>query len=498
MIDNFDNFKKVWDSDPLIVLDTNVFLRLYSQPPEMIEQFIEILRSAKDKIWLPAQVVQEFEKNHKKEHGRNFNKYEVFLKQIQSTIEKNKNTLEGDFIKHLELKYPLIDELKVQVTGLIDEMQKATVQYKDNIQQQIDNNTKVLREDAVKKFVYELVESGATGKRFSLAETISLYQEGEIRFKHLIPPGYEDASKDADDPTKQRKFGDLILWKQTLSNAKLENKSVIFVTNDVKEDWWVLVNNQPSCARYELSQEFSEIVGEKFIMSTGQNLFRYISSINQIEIEIDTHLMFLEEYSDDLIEELFDGEDWSVILNNKHDLEFYLIHSGDLQPYIDDAISDVEITGYPGDSTDVELTVESIDYHHEKAFIQGSFATDIEIAVSSFLYSEEITSTEGKCSINGSFSVEFTLDDSDDELSIKVGTSKFTVGGFSISGYEETKNYLDDYNESCSHCNSDVVYYTDSGDGVCENHKDLYDYCPGCNTLFEKGSLSGGLCNSCD
>lgn len=39
--------------------------------------------------------------------------------------------------------------------------------------------------------------------------------------------------------------------------------------------------------------------------------------------------MFFEEYLDDLIEELFDGEDWSVILNNKYDLEFYLIYSGD-------------------------------------------------------------------------------------------------------------------------------------------------------------------------
>ncbi|WP_375104122.1 PIN-like domain-containing protein [Paenibacillus sp. RS8] len=496
MIDNFDNFKIVWDSDPLIVLDTNVFLRLYSQSPEMINQYIEILQSAKDKFWLPAQVVQEFEKNHKKEHGRNFNKYQVFLKQIQSTIEKNKNTLEGDFIKHLELKYPLIDELKSQITGFIDEMQKATVQYEENIKQQIDDNKKVLKADAVKKFVHGLVESGATGKHFSVAQLISLYQEGKVRYKHLIPPGYKDVSKDTDDPTKQRKFGDLILWKQTLLKAKSENKSVIFVTNDIKEDWWVLDNDQPLCARYELSQEFSEIVGEKFIMSTGQNLLKYVSTINQIEI--DTHLMYLDEYSDELIEELFDGIDWSEIFNKKHDLDSYLVHSGDLQPYIEDPISDVEITGYPEDTTDVILTVESIDYHHEKAFIQGNFNTKIEIAVSSILYGEEITSTEGNCWINGKFSVEFTLENDEDNLSIKPGTAKFTVGGFGINGYEETKSYLDDYNDSCSHCNSDVVYYTDSGDGVCEDHKDLYDYCPGCNTLYKKGSLAGALCNSCD
>ena len=30
MTDNFENFKVLWDLEPLIVLDTNVLLRLYS------------------------------------------------------------------------------------------------------------------------------------------------------------------------------------------------------------------------------------------------------------------------------------------------------------------------------------------------------------------------------------------------------------------------------------------------------------------------------------
>lgn len=219
--------------------------------------------------------------------------------------------------------------------------------------------------------------------------------------------------------------------------------------------------NQPVSARYELSQEFSEIVGEMFIILTGQSLFKYVSTINQIEI--DTHLMFLEENSDVLVEELFDREDWSNILNNKYDLENYLIHSGDLQPYIDNAISDVEITDFPEDITDVILTVESVDYHHEKAFIQGGFATKIEIEVSSVFYGEEVVSTEGNFWINGKYSVEFNLDNIDDKLSIKEGTSKFTVGGFGINGYKETQSYLDDYRDTCSHCNSDVVYQLDPG-----------------------------------
>ncbi|MDR6717394.1 PIN-like domain-containing protein [Paenibacillus sp. 2003] len=496
MNDNFNDFSEVWESDPLIVLDTNVLLRLYKHPPEVIIQYIEVLNSVKDKLWLPAQVFKEFEKNHKKAHGRNFNKYRLFLQQIQSSIEKNKNTIEGEFIKYLELRYPLIDELKGQITGLIDQMHRATIDYEESIKHQIDDNKEVLKEDAVKKFVHELAKSGSIGKNFSIAETISLYQEGEIRFKYSIPPGYIDTEKDVKDSTKEDKFGDLIIWKQTLNKAKSENKSVILVTDETKEDWWVKEDKQLVCARYELSQEFSETVGEKFILLTGQNLLRYVSNLHQIEI--DNHLMFLEQYSASLIEELFYGEDWSEILNGNYDLETYLIHSGDLQPFIDDAITDVQITGYPADVTNVNLTVESIDYHHDQAFIHGNFATKVDIAVSSYFYGEEITLTEGECYINGNYSVEFSLENNDDEISIKAKTSKFTVGGFGISRYKETSSHLDGYYDSCSHCNSDVVYQTKSGDGVCEDHKNLYDYCPGCNTLYDKGTLNGALCNDCD
>lgn len=496
MNDNFDNFRLVWESDPLIVLDANVFLRLYNHLPEIIIQYIEVLNSVKDKIWLPAQVFKEFEKNHKKAHSRNFNKYRLFLQQIQSSIERNKNTLEGEFIKYLELKYPLIDELKGQMTILIDQMYKATIDYEENIKQQIDENTEVLKKDAVKKFVHELAESGSIGQHFSFAETISLYQEGEIRFKYLIPPGYIDNKKDAKDSTKEDKFGDLIIWKQVLNKAKSENKSVILVTDETKEDWWEKEDKQLVCARYELSREFSETVGENFIQLTGQNLFRYVSKLHQIKI--DTHSMFLEQYSTGIIEELFHGEDWSEILNSNYDLETYLIHSGDLQPFIDDAISDVVITGYPEHFTDVNLTVESIDYHHEKAFIQGNFATKVDIAISSYFYGEEITSTEGECYVNGNYSVEFSLENNDDEISIMDGTSKFTVGGFGIRSYKEASNYLDDYNDSCSHCNSDVVYQTKSGEGACEEHKGLYDLCPGCYTLYDKGTLNGAQCSDCN
>ena len=54
-----------------------------------------------------------------------------------------------------------------------------------------------------------------------------LYVEGEERFKASIPPGYMDKSKSGETSSfvcnglsYQRRFGDLILWKQILAFAK--------------------------------------------------------------------------------------------------------------------------------------------------------------------------------------------------------------------------------------------------------------------------------------
>ena len=60
-----------------------------------------------------------------------------------------------------------------------------------------------------------------------------LCKEGEYRYKSQTPPGYKDAKKDG-----VSKYGDLIVWAETYEYAVLNNKNIIFVTDDVKEDWW--------------------------------------------------------------------------------------------------------------------------------------------------------------------------------------------------------------------------------------------------------------------
>lgn len=54
------------------------------------------------------------------------------------------------------------------------------------------------------------------------------------------------------------KYGDLFVWKSILKVAKEKNFSIIFVCNDIKEDWWNKDGDIPIEIRTELLDEFKE------------------------------------------------------------------------------------------------------------------------------------------------------------------------------------------------------------------------------------------------
>lgn len=75
---------------------------------------------------------------------------------------------------------------------------------------------------------------------FTRDEVYVICEEGENRYKKEIPPGYKDGKK----KDGIRKYSDLILWKEVIRYAKEQKKNIIFVTDDVKPDWWNIENDK--------------------------------------------------------------------------------------------------------------------------------------------------------------------------------------------------------------------------------------------------------------
>ena len=113
--------------------------------------------------------------------------------------------------------------------------------------------------------------------------------------KTKSPPGYMDELKTQDkymhyDVPIDRKFGDLIIWNEILDEMKNSHtRSVIFVTDDHKEDWWWFIKSEGKKTlgpRPELIHEIMEIGNiENFWMYDLERFLRFASDHLDIKLK---------------------------------------------------------------------------------------------------------------------------------------------------------------------------------------------------------------------
>jgi len=145
------------------------------------------------------------------------------------------------------------------------------------------NHEKILDNDEIMMFVDGMFKD-KIGCILSDEDMKKYEKEGENRYANKIPPGYEDNNKDSN------KYGGFFIWKEINEKSKDENKHIIFITEDKKEDWIRRVNGKTIGPRAELITEFYHNSGKLFyIYSTESFLYnsnRYMQSkISEDSIE---------------------------------------------------------------------------------------------------------------------------------------------------------------------------------------------------------------------
>lgn len=302
----------------------------------------------------------------------------------------------------------------------------------------------MLENDKTTEFLEDIEVSDRVGAPFTYRQKINIYTEGSTRYQHKIPPGYEDNSKRKNDETSLEKYGDLLIWKQTLHHAESSEKSVIFITNDAKEDWWLLDSDRkPIEPRKELLDEFGEYSENSFIML---NLSMFIQYVNQLYGYTDSRWIKLrmeqQEFALQCIE-LSGG--WDVILDERMALTLYLIHSGDLQDYLDNPLSDVEILEY----LDYDIDIESFDIDEEdsKVIIVGYFNAKIIVQISESAFSDyDIDHHNQEIIITGWINIKCAVTFEDHNYTIPRESIDLNIGGFEAVAV--SRQYYEDDKET--------------------------------------------------
>lgn len=273
---SLEQYERLW-KEGLIVLDTNVLLNLYRLPSTARDELISVLELLKERLWVPHQVALEFQRR----------RLTVIASERKATEDALAAT--SQFVDDIKER---VDTLQIDKRGLgiksqplLDELTKANDQLVDAIKTTHNFQLDISSSDPVRERLDELLMNRVGVGPTNQEELDTLVASGEDRFKEKIPPGFADAEKDKnpneasfifDHIKYQRKFGDLILWKQLIQHVKDSNiKTVLLVTGDRKEDWWWREQGKTIGPHPELIREIQR--------EGSVNLFWMYSSVQFVE-----------------------------------------------------------------------------------------------------------------------------------------------------------------------------------------------------------------------
>lgn len=248
----------LWEN-AIFVPDANVLLHCLRHSEVVREELLRFFDVLKDSLWIPYQVGLEFHRNRLDIQLGAQDAYDALIKDQEAIIEKARDRLRQlrahptiNVAKELAALDMFLNDFKARMEAAREGHPKDEI-------------------DVVIGRLTALLES-RVGDKWKPEQFTAIKKEGDDRYSRRIPPGYKDSKKDSGDLDK---FGDLIIWKEMIAKAKAESRPVIFISDDVKEDWWWIHKGRKLGPRPELIEEFKAESGQDFHIYEFSQFLRF-------------------------------------------------------------------------------------------------------------------------------------------------------------------------------------------------------------------------------
>ncbi|WP_261642526.1 PIN-like domain-containing protein [Erwinia mallotivora] len=269
--------KEIWSAkNTVFIFDTNALLTLYRCEKNTRDVFFSRWEEIKEKVWLPFHICLEFQRNRLNAIKAHVTELDNVGNETKSRVINavNPEAFDKKFIETIK-RYP---ELQSEFEVMRNEFEERITNFvENNINNRINEADFFTHHDTIRDKI-EVLTGDRTGNEPSGEHIKQLSESGLKRYKNKIPPGFEDEKEKKEDTFHYKgteyfsKFGDWYIWSEILELVARDKKEgVIFVSNDLKEDWIYRVAGKKRGPLESLRTELSEKGG-------GTSLLLYSTS----------------------------------------------------------------------------------------------------------------------------------------------------------------------------------------------------------------------------
>lgn len=240
-------FEDIWDKS-LLVFDTSSMLRIYEWQLDKAIEFKDVLKFKVDNIWIPHQVNLEF-RNHVGWVEAE-NKYVKIIERIENQplkwakVRKMLERWESNgFEEEFKLKV-----LEMETSGVTPDKLLELKRIADRLHHE---HRLVVPIDTIFEELFANI-----GDPFLNDEEQQIKKEFEDT---PLAPGFMDRNKG-----NANSHGDYFVWKQMQRESLESSHDIIFITLDLKEDWFRDKDQQ--LPRKDLLKEFNDITQNRIII----------------------------------------------------------------------------------------------------------------------------------------------------------------------------------------------------------------------------------------
>jgi len=260
--------------EAVVAVDASVLLDLYRFRPQTSRDLITTLRSLGDRLVVPHQALREFWRRRQRAQDSPGGATRAATDALDKSGRSIRDALDN-WARAVGVDDDEVSDLIGRVDDLLGELKGELQDVSQDASTRGDG-------DPILEQLEEIL-AGRVTSPLTPEEWAECVAEGKRRIEDEEPPGYMDADKqDGDLP--EGGAGDYLVWYEAARYAKEQDRDLLIVTNDQKEDWWWRQKTDFIGPRPELTLEYHQLTGRRLFLMRPADL---LARASVLDVEVD-------------------------------------------------------------------------------------------------------------------------------------------------------------------------------------------------------------------